>query len=321
MDRNELNERLPKVVDVLVKSMLDEPSLEHLNRVNLPSRDVIIDCIKKLRQLLFPGYFGMQGLTREHLPFRIGELVMELSDQLYQQVRCCLRYTKQIPGGNGDSERCVQCDKDAADMVATFFDRLPAVRELVALDVQAAFDGDPAAQSTDETILCYPGVFAITVQRMAHELYKLKVPLLPRIMTEYAHSLTGIDIHPGARLGRRLFIDHGTGVVVGETTEIGQNVKIYQGVTLGALAPGFGQLLRGHKRHPTIEDDVTIYSGATILGGETVIGRGATIGGNVFITSSVPPLNQVSAEPPKLKYRDRRPRAMREQEFVADFQI
>src|SRR5207253_1436822 len=192
---------------------------------------------------------------------------------------------------------------------------------MLAADVQAAFDSDPAAQSTDETIFCYPGLFAITVQRLAHEFHKMGVPLLPRIMTEYAHSLTGIDIHPGARLGKSFFIDHGTGVVIGETCEIGDNVKIYQGVTLGALAPAFGQMLRGQKRHPTIEDDVTIYSGATILGGETVIGRGATIGGNVFITSSVPPLNQVTADPPKLKYRDRRPRAMREPEMALDFQI
>src|SRR4029078_8437524 len=147
---------------------------------------------------------------------------------------------------------------------------------------------------TDETIFCYPGLFAISVQRLAHEFYAMKVPLLPRIMTEYAHSLTGIDIPPGARLGKRFFIDHGTGVVVGETTEIGDNVKLYQGVTLGALAPGYGQMLRGQKRHPTIEDDVTIYAGATILGGETVIGKGSVIGGNVFLTSSVPPHTQVS---------------------------
>jgi serine O-acetyltransferase len=159
------------------------------------------------------------------------------------------------------------------------------------------------------------------VQRLAHELYDLDVPLLPRIMTEYAHSATGIDIHPGAKLGRRFFIDHGTGVVIGETTIIGDNVKIYQGVTLGALAPAYGQMLRGQKRHPTIEDNVTIYSGATILGGETIIGKGSVIGGNVFITTSVPPLNQVSAEPPKLKYRDRRPKSAREVELPMDFQI
>jgi serine O-acetyltransferase len=239
---------------------------------------------------------------------------------LYEQVRCCLRYRDQLPGTNGDDERCEKCDHEAAQIVSTFFDRLPDVRALLADDVQSAFDGDPAAQSTDETIFCYPGLFAISVQRLAHEFYKQNVPLLPRIMTEYAHSLTGVDIHPGAKLGRRFFIDHGTGVVIGETTEIGDNVKIYQGVTLGALAV-FGQAQRGHKRHPTIEDDVTIYAGATILGGDTILGRGATIGGNVFITSSVPPLNQVTAEAPKLRYRDRRPKSMRTQEFEMDYQI
>jgi serine O-acetyltransferase len=240
---------------------------------------------------------------------------------LYDQVRCCLRYAKSLPepAADGDAS-CAACDRHAAAVVATFLGRVPAVRAMLADDVQAAFDGDPAAQNTDETIFCYPGLLAITVQRLAHEFYALGVPLLPRIMTEYAHSLTGIDIHPGAKLGRRLFIDHGTGVVIGETTEIGDNVKIYQGVTLGALAPGYGQLLRGQKRHPTIEDDVTIYAGATILGGDTVIGRGSTIGGNVFVTTSVPPMNQVSAEPPNLKYRDRRPRSGR-LEFVPDFQI
>ena len=330
MDRNELNHRLPTVVDAIVKSVVDEPRTQHLNRVQLPSRDVIIECIKRLRQLMFPGYFGKHGeqaLTTENINFRVGELVLELCDMLYEQVRCCLRYRERLAGGNGDGDaasgRCAACDTHAAEIVSAFFDRIPAVRAMLAEDVQAAFDGDPAAQNTDETIFCYPGVLAITVQRLAHEFYKMDIPLLPRMMTEYAHSLTGIDIHPGAKLGRRLMIDHGTGVVIGETTEIGANVKIYQGVTLGALAPAFGQLLRGQKRHPTIEDDVTIYAGATILGGDTVIGRGCTIGGNVFITSSVPPLNQVSAEPPKLKYRDRRPKAGRrgEMEFALDFQI
>jgi serine O-acetyltransferase len=322
MDRNQLNQRLPQLVDGIVRSVVDDhPHLQHLNRVYLPNRQDIIEAIDKLRQLLFPGYFGKQGLTNANVPFRLGELVIELADTLYEQVRCCLRYREQIPGTNGDNERCEACDREAAYIVSSFFERIPSVREILATDVQAAFDGDPAAQSTDETIFCYPGLHAISVQRLAHEFYKLQVPLLPRIMTESAHGLTGIDIHPGARLGRRFFIDHGTGVVIGETTEIGDNVKIYQGVTLGALAPAFGQLLRGQKRHPTIHDDVTIYAGATILGGETVIGRGATIGGNVFITSSVPPLNQVSAEPPKLKYRDRRPKSMRAQEFLLDYQI
>lgn len=322
MNRTDLNHRLPGIVQSLVDNVLNEPLMKHLDRVYLPSRDAIIKSIDLLRQLLFPGYFGKLGITSENLAYRIGELTIELTDLLYEQVRCCLRYREGIAGENGDekSDRCAECDVEAAGIVSNFFDRIPAVRNILSTDVQAAFDGDPAAQSTDETIFCYPGLFAIFVQRLAHEFYKSKVPLLPRIMTEHAHSRTGIDIHPGAHLGPSFFIDHGTGVVVGETTEIGRNVKIYQGVTLGALAPAFGQLLRGLKRHPTIEDDVTIYAGATILGGDTVIGKGAVIGGNVFITTSVPPLNQVSAEPPKLKYRDRRPKSARS-EVLLDFQI
>jgi serine O-acetyltransferase len=322
MNRSDLNHRLPAIVKSLVDNVMGEPRMKHLDRVFLPSRDAIIKSIDLLRQLLFPGYFGKLGITTENLEYRLGELTIELTDILYDQVRCCLRYRENIPGENGETanERCAECDAEAARIVDTFFSRIPAVRDILATDVQAAFEGDPAAQSTDETIFCYPGLFAIFVQRLAHEFYKLKVPLLPRIMTEHAHSRTGIDIHPGATLGQSFFIDHGTGVVIGETTEIGKNVKLYQGVTLGALAPAFGQLLRGQKRHPTIEDDVTIYAGATILGGATVIGQGAVIGGNVFITSSVPPLNQVSAEPPKLKYRDRRPKSAKS-EVILDFQI
>ncbi|HEX3356145.1 MAG TPA: serine O-acetyltransferase EpsC [Tepidisphaeraceae bacterium] len=321
MDRKQLNERLPAAVEKIVQSINAEPRLQHLNRVFLPSRDTIIETIKLLRQLIFPGYFGKQGLTSENLPARVTEIVGEVSELLYDQVRCCLRYRESIEGISRKDERCDECDQKAADIIALFFDTLPATRALTAEDVQAAFDSDPAAQNTDETIFSYPGVFAITVQRLAHAFHRLAVPLLPRIMTEYAHSLTGIDIHPGAQLGRSFFIDHGTGVVIGETTIIGSNVKIYQGVTLGALAPHFGQMLRGTKRHPTIEDNVTIYAGATILGGDTVIGKGCVIGGNVFITSSVPPLNQVSAEPPLLKYRDRRPKAQRLMDLPLDFQI
>src|SRR5215218_5845620 len=238
MDRKQLNDKLPGVVESIVRSVVDHhPHLQHLNRVYLPSRDEIIKAVDGLRQLVFPGYFGKQGLTTANVPFRLGELVIELTDMLYEQVRCCLRYREQLPGTNGDDERCSECDHEAARIVAAFFERIPHVREILATDVQAAFDGDPAARSTDETIFCYPGLFAISVQRLAHEFHTLGVPLLPRIMTEYAHSLTGIDIHPGAKLGKRFFIDHGTGVVIGETTVIGNNVKIYQGVTLGALAP------------------------------------------------------------------------------------
>ena len=320
MDRNDLDIHLPRVVEALVASVVNQPRLKHLDRVFLPSRDEIVGCIALLRELLFPGYFGRQGLTSANISQHVGELVAQLADRLYEQVRHCLRYRQHIPGESNADSLCADCDANAAQITATFLDRIPAVREVLSSDVQAAFDSDPAAQSTDETVFSYPGLYAISVQRLAHEFWLMDVPLLPRIMTEHAHSLTGIDIHPGAELGSRFFIDHGTGVVIGETTRIGDNVKIYQGVTLGALAPDFGQALRGRKRHPTIENDVTIYAGATILGGETIIGRGSVIGGNVFITRTVPPQNRVSAEPPKLKYRDRSKRMSSTDEFL-DFQI
>ncbi len=346
MSKNDLNHRLPTLVDSLVQSITTQPMMRHLDRVLLPSRDAIIHFVDLLRQLVFPGYFGKQGLTTENISYRVGELVIEIHDILFDQVRCCLRYREHLPGDNGDavadpanaanavassaSQSAIAnpqpamasphtCDIQAVAVVSAFMDRIPNLRAIPAHDVQAAFDGDPAAHSTDETIFCYPGLFAIFVQRFAHEFYNLGVPLLPRMMTEYAHSRTGIDIHPGAKLGESFFIDHGTGVVIGETSTIGKNVKVYQGVTLGALAPAYGQALKGQKRHPTIDDDVTIYSGATILGGETIIGKGSVIGGNVFITSSVPPHNQVVAEPPKLKYRERIPKG--ERKVFVDFQI
>ncbi|HVT90067.1 MAG TPA: serine O-acetyltransferase EpsC [Tepidisphaeraceae bacterium] len=319
MNRNELHDRLPAVVEALLQSGQNHPQMRHLDRVYLPDRDKIISAIQLMRQLLFPGFFNGQGLTKAALPARQAEVLKQVADLLYDQVRCCLRFREHIPAAVTTASNCEHCDAEAGDLIAKFLDNLPVIRDTLATDVQAAFDSDPAATSTDETIFCYPGLLAITVQRLAHEFYNAGVPLLPRIMTEHAHSLTGIDIHPGAKLGRRFFIDHGTGVVIGETTTIGENVKIYQGVTLGALAPAFGQSLRGHKRHPTIEDNVTIYAGATILGGDTIIGQGCTIGGNVFITVSVPPMNQVSAEPPKLRYRDRRPRRLKQE--MIDFQI
>ncbi|HEX8322722.1 MAG TPA: serine O-acetyltransferase EpsC [Tepidisphaeraceae bacterium] len=319
MQRQQLTERLPNVVHTLVADITALPSTRRLGNVLLPSRNKVVAILDRLQQLMFPGYFGMQGVTADTLPFRVGELVLELTDLLYDQIRCCLRYREGKAPDEDSDPTCAECDHEAGRIVAAFFDQLPHVRGILASDVKAAFDGDPAATSPDETIFCYPGLYTIMVQRLAHELLKLGVPLLPRMMTEQAHSQTGIEIHPGAVLGRSFMIDHGTGVVIGETCVIGDNVKIYQGVTLGALAPAYGQALRGQKRHPTIEDDVVIYAGATILGGETVIGAGSVIGGNVFITASVPPKNQVVAEPPKLKYRDRRPRAERAE--TIDFQI
>lgn len=317
--RKTLDDALPKWVAELVDNINALPTIKRVGDVFLPSRERIVEAIDCLRQLMFPGFIGRQGLTPQNLPFRIGELVLELNDILFEQVSCCVRYRKGIVAPSAEEGECADCEDKAAAIVGSFLSRLPAIREMLAADVQAAFDSDPAAQTPDETIFCYPGLEAITIQRLAHEFFKLDVPLLPRIMTEYAHSLTGIDIHPGAKLGRSIFIDHGTGVVIGETVVIGDNVKIYQGVTLGALAPAFGQALRGQKRHPTIEDGVVIYAGATILGGDTIIGSRSVIGGNVFITSSVPPQNQVVADPPNLRYRDRRPKSQRGD--VVDFQI
>ena len=324
MDRTDLNQRLPKIVDLLVASVLEWPEIRRLDNVLLPSKPKIVAIVDALQQIIFPGYFGMQNVTHDNLPYRTGELVFELTDLLVDQISCCLRYRNAEPpelrsAMNGAGTPCADCEQESARITSVFFDRLPAVRELMNSDVKAAFEGDPAAQTPDETIFGYPGLYAIMCQRLAHELHELHVPLLPRMITEHAHSVTGIDIHPGAQLGKRFFIDHGTGVVIGETTVIGDNVKVYQGVTLGALAPAYGQALRGHKRHPTIEDDVVIYAGATILGGDTVIGRNSVIGGNVFITQTVPPFNQVIAEPPKLKYREKRPRG--ERSVTVDFQI
>ncbi|MFV0481842.1 MAG: serine O-acetyltransferase EpsC, partial [Campylobacteraceae bacterium] len=209
----------------------------------------------------------------------------------------------------------------AREKTFEFLKLIPKTRSVLATDVRAAFDGDPAASNTDEIIYSYPGIFAITVHRVAHELYNLQIPLIPRIMSEYAHALTGIDIHPGAKIGKHFFIDHGTGVVIGETTVIGEHVKIYQGVTLGALSLKAGQLLKGTKRHPTIEDNVTVYAGASILGGETVIGEGSVIGSNVFITKSVEAKTKVSMKNPELQFKDDKSKKISQEEFVLDWVI
>ena len=301
MPRPALAERLPDVAASITDSIRRQPAMRRLGHGYLPNRKVVRRAVEGMMQLVFPGFFGRQGLTEPALPFHVGQVVSTLFDELYEPLRYCLRFRED----NDDCrETAARCDAEAERIVLAFFDRLPGVRDKIADDVAAHFEGDPAATSPEETIFGYPGLYAIAVQRLAHELYDLGVPLLPRTMTELAHAQTGIDIHPGAVLGRGLFIDHGTGVVIGETCVIGRGVKLYQGVTLGALAPAKGQQLRGVRRHPTIEDDVTIYAGATILGGDTVIGRGSTIGGNVFLTGGVPANTKVVAEPPRLKIRN-----------------
>jgi serine O-acetyltransferase len=303
------------LVQAIVASYNAEPRTRHIDAGHLPNRDSITDLIELIRAVLFPGYFGKQNLTAATLEIHLAESLTNVKDKLYQQINNAIRHQATRRG-----EDCPSCDTTAEAIVQEFLGSLPALRATLATDVQAAFEGDPAAADTDEIIFSYPGLFAITVFRIAHELHKAQVPLIPRIMTEYAHNLTGIDIHPGASIGDFFFIDHGTGVVIGETCSIGQHVKIYQGVTLGALSTRGGQSLKGSKRHPTLEDGVTVYANATILGGETVIGAGAIISGNVFLTQSVPPHTRVSMKNPELQYRNRPPRELK-QELPLDWQI
>ena len=241
-----------------------------------PNHEKITDLIHKLRQLLFPEHFGNGA----------GTTFADIRDLLKWQTKIALSYRK--PPVEGDIEEAAEKILDA------FFEKLPALKEALLKDAQAGLDGDPAANSVDEIILAYPGFFAIFVYRFAHELNSANVPLIPRMMSEYAHTKTGIDIHPGAAIGERFFIDHGTGVVIGETSNVGNNVKLYQGVTIGALSTKNAKDLFGKKRHPTIEDDVVIYACAAVLGGNTVIGKGSTIGGNSFITESVAPNSKIS---------------------------
>ena len=300
------HDALTDLVDQIVDSYHAQSNLQHLDSTFLPSRAKTIQVTELLRRLVFPGFFDEQRLTSNTVHNHVGELLNQIRDQLYGQVREALRYEKNITDGQGTGDDCQECDAQADRTTQEFLGRIPEVRRLLSLDVRAAFDGDPAAENNDETIFCYPGIDAIFIHRIAHELWQLKVPLIPRIMSEYAHNQTGVDIHPGATIEESFFLDHATGVVIGETAQIGKRVKIYQGVTLGALSTKGGQAWRGTKRHPTIEDDVTIYGGAIILGGQTVIGKGSTIGGSVFLTKSVPPYHTVSMKAPELKMSARR---------------
>lgn len=290
-------------MDVLVGEILDSyqafPETCSINTRNRLNKDIIIDILEEIRCIVFPGFFEVKNLNRGSIEYHVGELLEDIHYRLKKQVSKALYHSGKQEIREEDARQ------QAEEIVKAFLKRIPALREILATDVQAAYDGDPAAYNTDEVIFSYPGVFAISVNRIAHELHVMGVPLIPRIMTEYAHNLTGIDIHPGATIGSYFFIDHGTGVVIGETTEIGKNVKIYQGVTLGALSTRGGQSLRNTKRHPTLEDNVTVYSGASILGGATVIGEGAIIGSNAFITSSVPAGTRVSIKNPELQFKDR----------------
>jgi serine O-acetyltransferase len=296
--QHETNARIKYLVDVLAQSYRDHAEIIKVDAENQFNRSIIIDILERLRKLIFPGYFGKKHLSADLVEYYTGDLLEEVIHDLTPELAKSLRRLRDM---EISSEESIQ--KKAADIAFAFLSKLPEIREYLASDVSAAFDGDPAAFSRDEIISSYPGIYAIMIYRLAHALCELEAPLIPRIMTEHAHSVTGIDIHPGAVIGHHFFIDHGTGIVIGETTIIGNHVKIYQGVTLGGLSTRGGQALKGTKRHPTIEDHVTIYSGASIFGGDTVIGEGVVIGSNAFITRSVPEKTRVSVKNPELQFK------------------
>jgi serine O-acetyltransferase len=297
-----MREVLPGLTGRIVATYEECGSINHLGHSQLPSYREIVEILGDLREILYPGYGRRQNLHMGNVAYHVGDLVESLYDRLCQQIARAINHHCRSREPQDEVEARAQA------LTVQFLEKIPALRDVLAQDVRAAFEGDPAARSLDEIVFCYPGVAAVTVYRLAHLLYDLDVPLIPRMMSEYAHGKTGIDIHPGARIGGQFFIDHGTGVVIGQTTEIGDRVKVYQGVTLGALSfprdETTGEVVRDAKRHPTIEDDVVIYANATILGGKTVIGHHAVVGSSAWLTRSVAPYTTVTIENPKLRYRE-----------------
>lgn len=316
-----LKEQLPKLTEEIVATYTAEDSINHLGHCALPSYTGVVEILLNLKDILYPGYRRKVGLHAGNIRYHVGGLIDTLHDQLTTEIARALRHDQRVRDKHRDCESDVDFEAKGQAMAIELLKRIPKLRRTLATDVQAAFDGDPACHSTDEVVFCYPGFEAITVFRIAHELVELDVPFIPRMMTEWAHKQTGIDIHPGATVGDYFFIDHGTGVVIGETCEIGEHVKLYQGVTLGALSfptDGDGQLIRGQKRHPTIEDRVVVYANATILGGRTIVGHDSVIGSSVWITRSVSPYTTVLLEKPQLKVRGASEPAM---EHDLNFQI
>jgi serine O-acetyltransferase len=296
----QFREAIPGIVEHLVQSCNTENCFDHVDLEPLPSKESVIEIIHLACRILYPGYFTRMRIDKVNLIYYFGQEVTGFFEALSEQITLAIRHECRR-----HNMSCINCEERGQEIAIHFMNELTRLRTLLAKDIRSAFEGDPAAKSFDEIIFGYPGLFAITVYRIAHQLYEQGVSLIPRIMTEYAHSMTGIDIHPGARIGESFFIDHGTGVVIGETTEIGKRVRIYQGVTLGALSlpKEAVERLRNEKRHPTIEDDVIIYAGVTILGGEAVIGARSVIGGNVWLTESVPPDTKVFLKKPELIFK------------------
>ncbi len=300
-----MHTKLPDIIEGILDSYRTHSGINHMEGSLLPSRGAVEEIAITMLNVLFPGYYEKQELRLSDVSLFVWERVVTIYHGLSNEI------AKSLRAANGQPERTdAEISLQAVDKTVQLLSRLPHVREKLAGDLRAAYEGDPAAKTFGEIILSYPGLFAIAIYRVAHELYHLDVALIPRIMSEYAHRSTGIDIHPGAHIGDNFFIDHGTGVVIGETTEIGDNVRIYQGVTLGALTfrkDTEGRILKGGKRHPTIEDNVVIYAGATILGGDTVVGRNSIVGGNVWLLESVPPNTTVTHQPPKLFFKEKEP--------------
>jgi serine O-acetyltransferase len=295
---------LETLTERLVSTYQGDSGINFIDVRNLPVRGEILHLIESLMELLFPGYTGRHKVTRDNVQSVVGDLLSALGAELAAQIELALRHQCRL-------ESCMTCDCTdlASRHAAKLLKKLPQIRETLKTDIQAAFDGDPAAKSFEEVVISYPYIDAISIHRVAHELYLMEVPLIPRIMSEYAHSKTGIDIHPGAQIGDYFFIDHGTGVVIGETAVIGSHVKIYQGVTLGALSfpkDESGRIIRDQKRHPTLEDGVTVYAEATILG-DITIGEGAVVGGNVWIRESVPSRTMVAITKPEALYKKKGP--------------
>jgi len=290
------------VIDGLLASYERDGRGHHIDKKYLPSRAEIFGIIDLLFQVFYPGYYGRQDLTTDNLRYHVETLVSTLREKMSTQIEKCLCWAGEAAGR--EEAKLGPCAFRGRHLASQFLARLPEIRDALILDVQAAYDGDPAAGSVDEVILSYPGLLAVTVHRVAHELYAMGVPLMPRIMSEWAHSQSGADIHPGARIGKSFFIDHATGVVIGETSRIGASVKVYQGVTLGAIShpkDERGRVIRDAKRHPTVDDSVTLYANATVLGGQTVVGEGSVVGGSVFLTKSIPRRSRVALKPPETR--------------------
>jgi serine O-acetyltransferase len=301
-----LKEQLPRLTDAIVKTYTPSDRINYLGHCPLPKYDVVISILDDLKDILYPGYRRREGLHIGNVTYHVGNLIDNLHDKLTTQIARALQHEDRVRQRPSDCLDSVDYEAKGQAIAIAFLERIPQLRNILSTDVEAAFEGDPAVTHRDEIIFCYPGLEAITVYRIAHEMRQLSVPFIPRMMTEWAHKQTGIDIHPGATIGPYFFIDHGTGVVIGETCDIGEHVKIYQGVTLGAISfptDSDGNIIRGLKRHPTIEDRVVVYANATILGGKTVIGHDSVIGSSVWITSTVAPGTTVTLEKPKLRIR------------------